>query len=165
MARRYIGDAVIEIFYRDRGDYAGRVTAHKKTWHFEDLYAAAIGFGPGIAYDSPAAYDEMAQSAVSFGSYYTIDNRGPEFEEQAACNNCGSPSTAWKDVQDVDVRDQTGHRVAKAFVCENCGHAHIAKRNPDLVGYPDAATADAIAEAVNCVLRDDGTYEVKRSRK
>jgi len=27
---------------------------------------AAAGFGPGVAYDSSQAYDEIAQSAVSF---------------------------------------------------------------------------------------------------
>jgi len=80
MARRYIGDATVELFYRDRGDYAGRITVRdsnnkRLTWHFEDLRAPAVGHGAGIAYDSPEAYDRMAESAVSFGSNYTTDNR------------------------------------------------------------------------------------------
>ena len=85
MARRYIGDAVIEIKYRDTGDYAGTVSAGGHTWRFADLNAPKAGLGAGVAYDSPEAYDVMAASAVSFGSYYTTHNRGdaPEWAPSA----------------------------------------------------------------------------------
>ncbi len=74
MAKRYIGDAVIEITYSDHGDYRGTIRAGGHTWRFSDLHVPAAGFG--FAYDSAEAYDAMAASAASFGSYYTSHNRG-----------------------------------------------------------------------------------------
>lgn len=81
MAKRYIGDAVVTIVYHDSGDYRGTVRAGDHSWHFEDLHAPRMGFS--FAYDSPEAYDEMARSAVSFGSYYTTHNRGDDTPEWA----------------------------------------------------------------------------------
>lgn len=79
MAIRQIGDAIIRIKYRDRGDYAGTITTPEgHRWRFEDLHAPKVGFGANVAYDSPKAYDKMAEAAVSFGSYYTTMNRGDE---------------------------------------------------------------------------------------
>lgn len=89
MARRYIGDATIYIQYHDDGDYRGSIVCYfnahcaaqfreRRVWKFKDLNAPPAGFGPGIAYDSPEAYDRMAQSAASFGSYYTTDNRSED---------------------------------------------------------------------------------------
>jgi hypothetical protein len=88
MARRYIGDANIYIQYHDDGDYRGSIVCYvnaqwpqfkeRRVWKFRDLHAPAIGFGSGIAYDSPEAYDRMAQDAVSFGSYYTTMNRSED---------------------------------------------------------------------------------------
>jgi len=72
MARRYIGDAIIYITYHDDGDYRGSIVVVKEdgpvVWKFKGLHASAIGFGPGVAYDSPEAYDQMARAAVVFGS-------------------------------------------------------------------------------------------------
>lgn len=129
MATRYIGDAVIRIEYRDRGDYAGTISVpprgfsakhakyagrgkSKLVWAFEDLGAPSIGHGPGIGYDSPKAYDSMAGHAVSFGSYYTSHNRGRDVPDWA----------------------------------------------------PDPELADAIAEATEWAMRDDGSYDVRRKR-
>lgn len=98
MAKRYIGDAVITITYRDRGDYAGTVCAGRKCWRFDELRGPAIGFGRGIAYDSPRAYDEMAESAVGFGSYYTTHNRGddvPDWAPSADVADAIEEATAW----------------------------------------------------------------------
>lgn len=96
MAKRYIGDAIITIQYRDRGDYAGTIRAGGHTWHFEDLYAPAGGLP--FAYDSPEAYDKMAAAAVSFGSYYTTHNRGsdtPEWAPPAEVADAIEEATAW----------------------------------------------------------------------
>ena len=82
MATRYIGDAVIRITYRGGDTYIGSVCVGKKCWRFDDLNAARVGFGDH-AYDSPEAYDKMAASAVSFGSYYTSTNRGDEVPDWA----------------------------------------------------------------------------------
>lgn len=89
MARRFIGDANIYILYYDRGpcamegDYRGSIVVPvdegpPAVWKFKDPHAPKCGFGPGIAFDSSEAYDQMAQSAVSFGSYYTTMNRNDE---------------------------------------------------------------------------------------
>ena len=83
MAKRYIGDAVITIEYvgetpDGRGNYKGTVRAGKHTWRFDELHSGVGGGG-----DSPEAYDEMAQSAVSFASYYTTHNRGDDTPEWA----------------------------------------------------------------------------------
>lgn len=83
MAKRYIGDAVIDITYRDRGDYAGTVRAGGYSWAFDGLHAPKIGFGAGISYDSPLAYDQMAASAVGFGGYFTTYNRGDDLPDWA----------------------------------------------------------------------------------
>jgi hypothetical protein len=120
MAKRYIGDAVITIEYvgetpDGRGNYKGTVRVGKHTWRFDELHSGVGGVSSGRGYgypaDSPEAYDEMAQSAVSFASYYTTHNRGDDVPEWA----------------------------------------------------PPPEVADAIDEAVSIVLRDDGTYEVRRS--
>lgn len=96
MAKRYIGDAVVTITYRDRGDYAGSIRAGGYTWRFEDLHAPSAGFS--FAYDSPQAYDKMAASAVSFGGYYTTYNRGddvPDWAPRAEVADAISDATAW----------------------------------------------------------------------
>ena len=86
MARRYIGDANIYILYHDDGGYRGSIVVPMDdgppaVWKFGGLHAPKYGFGPGIAYDSPEAYDQMAQSAASFGSYYTTMNRNDEEDD------------------------------------------------------------------------------------
>jgi hypothetical protein len=83
MATRYIGDAVVDIEYQDNNEYSGTITAGGQTWKFDSLYPPAIGFGRGVGYDSSRAYDEMARSAVSFGSYYTSHNRGDDTPDWA----------------------------------------------------------------------------------
>ncbi len=82
MAKRRIGDAIVRIVYHDAGDYRGTVSAGEHVWRFADL-CAPCGFGSGVAYDSPEAYDAMAESAVSFGSYYTTHNRGGDVPDWA----------------------------------------------------------------------------------
>ena len=81
MAKRYIGDAVVTIEYGDDGAYHGNVRFGQYVWKFGDLHAPRMGFR--FAYDSPEAYDEMAQNAVSFGSYYTTHNRGDDVPDWA----------------------------------------------------------------------------------
>jgi hypothetical protein len=79
MAIRYVGDAIIHIIYVGgiRDEYKGSIVVPghpgKHIWRFNSLYAPACGFK--FAYDSSEAYDQMAESAVSFGSYYTTHNR------------------------------------------------------------------------------------------
>jgi hypothetical protein len=109
MAIRYIGSAIIDIRYRDRGDYAGRIVAGKCSWRFQDLHAPQAGLGAGVAYDSSKAYDKMAGSAVSFGSYFTSDNRGedtPDWAPEPDVADAINDATAWAmdDKGNYDVR-------------------------------------------------------------
>lgn len=89
MAVRYIGDAVIRIFYRDGDTYVGSVCvggsakSRGRCWKFDDLNAPRGGFGYSFGYDSAEAYDSMAKSAVGFGSYYTTHNRGDDVPDWA----------------------------------------------------------------------------------
>jgi|SRR5580692_7469902 hypothetical protein len=87
MAKRYIGDAVITIENTgrtsdNRANYKGTIRVGKYTWRFDNLASGVGGVSSGRGYgypdDSPEAYDEMAQNAVSFASYYTTHNRDPE---------------------------------------------------------------------------------------
>lgn len=64
MARRFCGTINIYITYNDDDTYSGSIVVNKVRWPFRNLRAPAIGFKH--AYDSPEAYDKMANSAISF---------------------------------------------------------------------------------------------------
>jgi len=86
MAKRYSGRAVITVLYQDRGDYKATVAIGKRNVWSGRIGAPASGFGRGIAYDSPAAYDRTAEAALSFAedetgivgvaAEYSIDGQG-----------------------------------------------------------------------------------------
>jgi hypothetical protein len=66
MAKRYSGDLKINVTYDDHNFYRVSVSRDGKSlWHGR-VNPAPAGFGPGIAYDSPQAYDEVASSALAF---------------------------------------------------------------------------------------------------
>lgn len=63
MAKRYSGDLQISVTYDDRNFYRTSVSrGGKLLWRG----TVPVGFGPGVAYDSPQAYDEVASSALAF---------------------------------------------------------------------------------------------------
>ena len=80
MAKRYSGKLQINVSYDDRGYYRtsvscgdtiirhGREVPAPPLWRGR-VNPAPAGFGPGIAYDSPQAYDEVAKSALSFADH------------------------------------------------------------------------------------------------
>jgi hypothetical protein len=77
MARRYCGELRIYVTYVNGDDYTGSVVAPDgKRYSLNGLRAAPIGFGSGVAYDSPKAYDKMAASAVAFATYDNEDWSG-----------------------------------------------------------------------------------------
>jgi hypothetical protein len=82
MAKRYSGDLQISVTYDDRGFYRTSVSSRGKLLWRGQVRPAPSDFGPGIAYDSPQAYDEIARSALAFA-----DNEergladGAEFDE------------------------------------------------------------------------------------
>jgi DNA-directed RNA polymerase subunit RPC12/RpoP len=98
MATRYCGNARISLTYRDRDIYAVRVYGpeSKRALWSGTIGAPAAGFGPGIAYDSPAAYDETARAAIAFADHDTmLMNTSPEVETIAryVCTECGAEHT------------------------------------------------------------------------
>ena len=118
MARRFIGDANIYILYHDAGDYRGSIVVPlddgpPAAWKFRDLHAPKIGFGPGIAYDSPKAYDLMAQSAASFGSYYTTMNRGLRDEDDLDGYPSGEVADIINDAVGVVLNDDGTYEVRR----------------------------------------------------
>lgn len=83
MARRFIGQAVIDVTFDEmewrpggRFYYRGRIKAPGgERWSSRSFGSPAGGFGPGVAADSPEAYDRIAVSVAQFASYYTTGNR------------------------------------------------------------------------------------------
>jgi len=66
MAKRYSGNLQISVVYDDKGHYRTSVSSGGKHLWSGVVNPAPAGFGPGIAYDSPKAYDEVASSALAF---------------------------------------------------------------------------------------------------
>lgn len=86
MAKRYSGKAVITVTYEDRGDYKASVAIGKRNVWSGRIGAPAAGFGRGIAYDSPKAYDSTAHAALSFAD----DDTDGEINGEAAYDIDGS---------------------------------------------------------------------------
>lgn len=66
MAKRYSGNLVINVVYDDKNFYRTSVSRGGKLLWRGSVQPAPAGFGPGVAYDSPKAYDEVASSAIAF---------------------------------------------------------------------------------------------------
>jgi len=82
LARRYVGQATIDVTFDDayRGEpgrfyYRGRMTVGDQSWTSRGFGSPMGGWGPGVAADSPQAYDCVAASVVQFFTYFTPDNR------------------------------------------------------------------------------------------
>ena len=66
MAKRYSGNLQISVVYDDKNHYRTAVSSGGKLLWRGIVNPAPAGFGPGVAYDSPKAYDEIASSALAF---------------------------------------------------------------------------------------------------
>lgn len=67
-AIRYCGSVRIELTYEDSdGCYDGKVVVDSHTYSVS-VGPRASGCGPGVAYDSPEAYDRAAHAALSFAA-------------------------------------------------------------------------------------------------
>jgi hypothetical protein len=65
---RYSGSVRIELTYQDSdGCYDGKVIVEAHTYSVS-VGPPASGYGPGVAYDSPEAYDHAAHAALSFAA-------------------------------------------------------------------------------------------------
>jgi hypothetical protein len=79
MAKRYSGNLQISVIYDDKGHYRTSVSSSGKSLWRGVVNPAPAGFGPGIAYDSPKAYDEVAASALAFADH-EVGGLGDEAE-------------------------------------------------------------------------------------
>lgn len=83
MAVRFCGELTIRLHFTG-SDYQGTISHDgRHLWTFADQYPPRVGWGEGIGYDSPAAYDMAAEGAIGFGSYYTTHNRGHDVPDWA----------------------------------------------------------------------------------
>ena len=69
MAKRYSGDLQISVVYDDKNHYRTAVSRGGKLLWRGIVNPAPSGFGPGVAYDSSQAYDEVASSALAFADH------------------------------------------------------------------------------------------------
>lgn len=77
MARRFLGNLVVNVTYDDRNFYRVSVSGGTARWK-GTVGPPQFGYGPGVAYDSPQAYDEVVRAAVSFAL-----NEQPDLEDEA----------------------------------------------------------------------------------
>ena len=121
---RYLGAAVVLLRHVGGGEYAGRVEVGPRSWPFEKLFAPRIGFRH--AYDSNEAFDEMAESAVAFGSYYTTSNRPDDLGEIPDWAPPGDVADAvdaavWSlSSGDYPVQRSPDGAYVNAFTCRTC---------------------------------------------
>jgi len=87
-AIRVVGEAIIEISFRGARWYSGRVGVPSGTdwviWEFTDFGAPGVGWGVGIAYDSDYAFDEIALTAIRWGSMSYVAEDDPD-EDTTSC--------------------------------------------------------------------------------
>ena len=89
-AVRYSGSVRIELTYQDSdGCYDGKVVVGGHTYSVS-VGPPASGYGPGVAYDSPEAYDRAAHAALSFAAADLEWGDGGEiFTPAAEVDECG----------------------------------------------------------------------------
>ena len=85
MIKRYCGELEIGLQFtgrnrpENRATYCGYVKLPDgRRWNFADLQS-----GVGASGDRPENFDQMAESAVSFATYWTTHNRGDDTPDWA----------------------------------------------------------------------------------
>lgn len=84
MARRYSGRVSIDVVYKDEGYYDVKVKSPEVPRYIFTIEPPASGFGPGVAYDSPEAYDSVAKSAAAFAN-----DKYPELDSELLFSDIG----------------------------------------------------------------------------
>lgn len=83
-AIRYCGSVRIDLTYEESdGCYDGKVVVDSHTYSVS-VGPPASGCGPGVAYDSPEAYDRAAHAALSFAAADTEWGEGSDIFTPAA---------------------------------------------------------------------------------
>jgi hypothetical protein len=83
-AVRYSGSVRIELTSQDSDScHDGKVAVDTHTYSVS-VGPPAIGYGPGVAYDSPEAYDRAAHAALSFAAADTEWGEGCDIFTPAA---------------------------------------------------------------------------------
>jgi hypothetical protein len=127
VAHRYSGNLTVACVYRDAtDDYRCVVSERGKRGHITiHVKPPAAGYGAGVAYDSPLAYDQVARAAISFADDEGFDVDGADTDDRGfvihrsasrsttreggggargnmrACGSGGSKAQDARDVQDV----------------------------------------------------------------
>lgn len=118
MAKRYSGLLTINLAY-DGDQYRTSVSrAGKKLWSGH-VRPAPIGFGRGIAYDSPQAYDQIASTALTFA-----DDEVAGISDDAETNEA-----------------MTGYQIRRTSRASSHAAMHSSKAGPQL----DREIAEALA--------------------
>ena len=126
MATRYSGDLKISVIYDDRGDYRTAVSRGGKLLWRGRINPAPAGFGRGVAYDSPQAYDEIAASALSFGSH--------ELDERE--RHGGSDITDHAEMDDEGWKIRRVPRFYEQYRPGSSRRPRFARRDPERNGNP-----------------------------
>ena len=126
MATRYSGDLKISVIYDDRGDYRTAVSRGGKLLWRGRINPAPAGFGRGVAYDSPKAYDEIAASALSFGSH--------ELDERE--RHGGSDITDHAEMDDEGWKIRRVPRFYEQYQPGSSRRPRFARRDPAANGNP-----------------------------
>lgn len=108
MAKRYSGNLQINVSYDDKNFYRTSVSSGGESLWSGIVRPAPAGFGPGIAYDSPKAYDEVAQTAIAFAE----DEKGGIADEAEFDEN------------------MTGYLVRRSPRAGRASAAHATKKRP-----------------------------------
>jgi len=89
MAKRYSGSLTVRVSLLD-GSFAETWYSARVSIDGRNVWSGRVGFGihslpPGAAYDSPAAYDSAAASALAFAA----DEVGSLVSDSADCDDTG----------------------------------------------------------------------------
>ena len=168
MANRYSGQLRISVEYDDRGgDYRVGVTDGKHRWRGR-IRPAPAGFGPGVGYDSPKAYDSIARSALAFAS----DEMG-DLGEVAATTESGyhvgrTPATAWGSGRDrasrrTARRGPASPRRKKRRSSKRASTRRTPRRDKRRGGMTLAQAQEKLRAMGYQIRKYDGEYQVKPS--
>ncbi len=117
--KRYIGEAVVTIEYYVPNDhkafdgrwyYRGEVRVGEAVWKFGELGSGVGGIRDAGGCDSAVAYDEMAASAVAFGSSFEPSG----FENDAAWQQAKDLASTIEDAVTPSTGENGGYMVRRS---------------------------------------------------
>ena len=155
MAKRYSGNLLINVTYDDRNDdYVTSISKDgRRVWNGR-VGPAQAGFGAGVAYDSPKAYDAIASSALSFA-----DDDITGISDNAESKEDGS---GWL-IRRTLKRGGSSHVSAKRHHATRKSPAQLQREIDEVLAKPSAALDAAITKARTESLRSNRRQTVWRT--